>query len=411
MTRMARRGRFTRRTRAEWRARAAFALGAAVLGYVGTAHSLAHVIKRADPVRAHAIAPWDARLTAASAERRLVNDQRPAAQTETARLARLALRQSPTALSAITTLGLQAQARGRSADARRLFAYAETLSRRDLQTQLWAIEDSVARSDIPGVLHHYDLALRTHIRASDLLFPVLTGALAQAEVRDALAATLAKRPGWGEYFINYATFNGADARANLLLLRKLERIGWNVPERARSSVINALIKGGFVDDAWSYYALVKRGVDRRSSRDVNFTAEIDSPSMLDWVVNESGVNGSIQRRAGTGFFVFDAPSSVGGSVLQQMQLLPAGTYRIESHGSGIEQREHSLPYWVLTCGDGREIGRLVIPNSMQGDGRSVGRFVVPTNCPTQILSLTIRPSDEIAGVSGQINWIRLDPIS
>ncbi|MFV3517295.1 hypothetical protein ACNJD8_22045, partial [Mycobacterium tuberculosis] len=75
------------------------------------------------------------------------------------RIARQALVQDPTAVAAVATLGINAQLRGDTGPARRIFAYANQLSRRDLRTQLWAIEDAVSRNDIPGVLNNYDIAL------------------------------------------------------------------------------------------------------------------------------------------------------------------------------------------------------------------------------------------------------------
>lgn len=84
-----------------------------------------------------------------------------ARRREADRLARLALRQDPTAVAALATLGLNAQIRGDTNSARRYFAYSDKLSRRSLTTRLWAIEDAVARDDIPAALRNYDVALRT----------------------------------------------------------------------------------------------------------------------------------------------------------------------------------------------------------------------------------------------------------
>src|SRR3546814_17422634 len=72
---------------------------------------------------------------------------------------------------------------GDRAGGERLLAYSQTLSRRDLRTQLMAIELAVARDDIPSALRHYDIALRTKKNAPDLLFPVLTSALTNPTIR------------------------------------------------------------------------------------------------------------------------------------------------------------------------------------------------------------------------------------
>src|SRR3546814_9359723 len=93
---------------------------------------------------------------------------------------------------------------GDRAGGERLLAYSQTLSRRDLRTQLMAIELAVARDDIPSALRHYDIALRTKKNAPDLLFPVLTSALTNPTIRTELVKTLGGRPTWSHDFISHA---------------------------------------------------------------------------------------------------------------------------------------------------------------------------------------------------------------
>lgn len=389
-------------------ARIALAVLVAVVCYLAVAHSLAQSVKRNDLIRARTLAPWDARLTAALAEQRLAELQQPADEARTNQLARQALRLDATAVAAVATLGWQAQAHGRVDQARRWFDYAEALSRRDLQTQLWKIEDAVGRGDVPAALRHYDIALRTNNQASDVLFPILAAAVTQPDVRHGLSATLLRRPPWGAYFINYLTFKGPDPRANMDLLVRLQGAGWPVPERARSSLVNALVKANAVEEAWGYYAQVRPGANRRMSRDPVFRSRIDPPSVLDWVVADGDASGSIQHGEAGSFFDFAVSPSVGGPLLQQMQLLPPGGYRLEGRSSRIEQPGRSLPYWLLACRDGRELGRVVVP-AARDQGVFRGQFVVPSDCPAQTLVLIARPSDDISGVVGQIDQVQLSP--
>ena len=44
------------------------------------------------------------------------------------------------------------------------------------------------------------------------------------------------------------------------------------------------------------------------------------------------------------------------------------------------------------------------------EGMFVGRFTVPADCAAQLLSLVVRPSDAIAGASGQIDRVQLAPL-
>lgn len=408
---MARRVSFARRSRTEWGVRIAIVSLAAVLGYLSLVSCFANLIAGSDPARGHELAPWDGRITAALAERQFVDHPEPGAQSQSAQLARLALRQDPTAVSAVSTLGYQAQLRNDPIQTRRLFGFAQKLSRRHLQTHLWAIEDAVGRGDLAGALQHYDMALRTSRAASDLLFPIMLSALAQSDVRQHLVSTLRLRPVWGPDFISYVSAKPGDPRAIASFFIALRRAGISLPADTTIAGVNGLIAIGAFDDAWSFYAMTRRDADHSRSRDPYFVTDATTPSVFDWTpVNDASVSTSIQRGPKGGIFEFGVPPGVGGALLQQMQVLPVGSYRIEGHSIGIEQPDRSLPYWVLTCRDGREVGRVVVPNSTQTGGRFVGQLNVPANCPEQTLALMARSSDDVSGVSGQIDFMRLLPV-
>ena len=396
-----------RRSPKDWMVRLALAAVAAVLGYYSVTFSIAQVVVRRDPALAYRLAPYDGRITASYATS-LAGDgatvQDPGHADE---LAKRALRQNPTAVGALATLGINAEVRGDKRAARRYFTYAQKLSRRDLRTQLWMIEDSVQRGDVPGTLHQYDITLRVFQRLADMLYPVLASACGDPVVRTELIKTLVRKPLWGESFINFVAGNSPDPRSTAALFVGLRRAGLTVPETARSGAVNALIAAGQLDAAWSYYATVQPGADRRRSRDTQFAAGLVMPSQLDWIpLNDCGLTTSIQGSV----FDFAAPASVGGAMLQQFQLLPPGRYRLTGHSVSIEQAEDARPFWVLSCRDGRELGRVEVPNSATANGVFSGTFSVPADCPVQTLILIARPSDAISGLSGQFDRVALAPL-
>lgn len=401
-----------RRSPIEWSARIVLALTAAVLGYSAVVHSLAMVLRTVSPEQAHALAAWDGRITASLSEKFSELGAGAAQRAEANRLALLALRQDATAVAAVATLGLNAQARGDIESARRFFAYSDKLSRRDLRTRLWGIEDAVARDDIPNALRQYDIALRTSRSAPDLLYPVLASAIADADIATALVKTLATRPAWTQSFIEFAAGNGTDPRATAQLFREVSGAAVPISDSARAMVINRLIARQLFDDAWAYYSSYSH-VDRRRARDPQFTVNLSTPSPFDWVPmgGDSGIATSIQGNAQRGVFDFSAPASVGGVLLQQMQMLPPGDYLIEGRSAGIDQPEGSRPYWALTCLEGRELSRLTLPNSAQDEGMFRGRLAVPSGCPVQYLRLVARPSNSVGGLSGQINEVALLPVN
>lgn len=406
---MARRIKWMNRSAGSWIIRSTLASIAAILGYVSVMHSLANVLVEADPVRAHLLATSDGPITAALAQKLFTEQPTPNDKALLVQLAQAALQEDPTAVSAVATLGLQASLRGEVVHARRLFDYAQRLSRRDISTQLWEIEDAVGRDDIPAALHHYDIALRTTQAASDLLFPILAAALDQSVIRENLVRTLRQQPTpqWAPGLIFYLAANGGEPHAIAQFFWEVRQARVPLPAEAVPSAVKGLIAADAVEDAWHFYEKMRHGVDRKISRDPRFAANLSAPSLFDWVpVNDGKTATSLENTA----FNFSVPTATGGPLLQQMQVLPAGVYRLEGHASGIMQDKNSLPYWALTCRNGHELGRVILANSTRAGSAFGGQFNVPRDCPVQTLSLFARPSDAVSGVSGQIDRVQLQPV-
>lgn len=126
-------------------------------------------------------------------------------QTEDwASASRASLKEGALSAGALRILGFVRSGDKRTADARKLMMLSEKVSRRDLYTQVWLIEDAVGRGDIAQALRHYDRALSVHPEASGQLFPILAGALDALEVRAPLASYVrASRP-WAIDFVGFA---------------------------------------------------------------------------------------------------------------------------------------------------------------------------------------------------------------
>lgn len=403
---MADRSALARRSFADWSVRVALALALTVTGYSATTRAWAYAMRKKQPERAQMLAPHDARVIAAMSENLSGREATPADRKRADILARAALRRDPLALPAVGTLGLNALYRGDAAAAKRWFEYAQRLSRRDLRTQLWAIEYAVGKDDVSGAVRHYDIALRTSTSAADLLFPVLRSAIADATIRAALLRTLAARPSWSERFISEAASADGDVEATALLFQDLARAGVKVPDRAQVLVIARLVAANKLVAAWNYYAVIRPESDRRASRDPNFTADIVEPTAFDWQSSyDSGITVSVQR----GLVDFAAPPAIGGLLLRQLQLLPPGVYILDGRAAGIDQNGKARLYWMLTCIGGRELGRIQMPDSAEANGRFAGQFAVPADCPAQYLSLNARASDEKNELTGQIERASLRP--
>jgi hypothetical protein len=412
-----------RRSNVEWGVRLLLTAVAGVIGYGAVAHSVARALPDQKRDQALRLAPHDAWLLAEEARAQMIAEagRIPAARSNAEALSRLrgaealayeALKRDSTAIPAVTTLGTLAQLRGDLPKARRWMQYSERLSRRDLTTQLWLIEDAVGREDIAGALHHYDIALRVKRGASDLLFPVLTQASTDPEIAPKLVQTLSAKPVWGEQFIAFAASKTPTPAATARLFLALRRADVPISDAASGALIEALITKGQVEEAWAYFSQIRPHADRTRSRDPNFTAAVTRASHFDWVTagDGSGLFASIQRSGDGGLLDFAAPAGASGTLVWQLQMLPAGRYLLEGQSIGIDQPARSRPYWLLTCrADGRELGRVTMPNSAENNGRFVGQVTVPPGCSAQMLVFIAPGSDEVGGLTGQIEHVQLRP--
>jgi hypothetical protein len=401
---MVRDGSQNARSGREWVLRGVLALALLMLAGMSLARTAGVVFYKGNAELGHQLAPWDGRVTAFLARSLASSSASERQRARSDDLARRALRQEPTAIAATTALGINALTRNDTPEARVAFGYALSLSRRDLPTQLWAIEDAVARDDVPGALRHYDFALRSSRHAPDLLFPILATAIQDPKVRQAVVTVLLGKPRWSDAFVEFLADRGPRPEASALLLLDMRRSGLVVPAGPQAELVDLLARSVSPDRAWAYFAQIRSGATRDQSRDPQFNVNEAARTTFDWSPLEvPGASSSIQRGDKGGVYDFSVPPSLDGPILQQKQLLPQGAYRLEGISQNIDRSSGQPgPYWVLRCEDGRELGRVDVPAPGRQDGAFSGRIVVPQGCPRQVLTFVARSTGAPAGVSGQI---------
>jgi hypothetical protein len=273
-------------------------------------------------------------------------------------LAAAVVRREPANVTAIRSLGAAAAISDPfNAKAARLFSYAESLSRRDLPTQLWLIERAVAKNDIPDALVHYDRALRTNVAARDILIPVLADAAKQPAVSIPLAQMLAGRPLWWTEFADKFIY-ASDAPSPLALIMGRLRLNRDEPGERNflSQTMVSLIQGGAPDKA---YALFKQAGGRDATNvDMVRDGGFDGPvgiAPFDWAfVDEADLAAVRERRddgAGSWVLSLTAQNGRSGVVARQLLMLPAGQYRLGGRGGDIANDNAATPTISLICAD------------------------------------------------------------
>jgi O-antigen ligase len=377
--------------KAGWALRGVIALClVAGLGWVTMGVTASLVFGRTRPALVLGWWPFDSAARATAAAQVLESARpEPDALAEAAENARAALRRSALNVVATRTLGLIAIMRGEEREASRLMRYSETLSRRDLPTQLWLIETNVQRNDIAGALLHYDHALRTSTTARDLLFPILTAAAANADVGPSLARLIAQRPPWWREFATHLIAEGEDPRGieSIIVAARLD-LG-DVEERGLlAGAIVRLVQLRGYEQANRLYRRA-RGADAALVRNGDFEAE-NRFVPLDWVLSETGTSAGImepQARGGRALLFAVQSGSGGSTVARQLLLLRPGRYRFSVIAGNISGPIEDRPRVTLACVQTEEgFLDLRLPPS-PAEGRPLFQDFVVGNesCPAQWL--------------------------
>lgn len=390
--------------RLRWGVAAAFL----VLALLSARDALAWIAVAAAPATAASLAPGNGVVSAAAAQEVLISARTPQERARAVGMARRALRSDPTATDALTVLGLDAQARGRTEEARQVFSYSLKLSRRELQPRLWSIEEAVTRGDIPTALRSYDIAARTARESHEILFPILNAALREPVIRAELTKLMKTQPTWEDDFLDTAANSTADPKSTATffgLAAQQGAIDFN--KTRQSAIIRSLVTVGDFKAAWGMYLRLHQQASATRSRDSRFIGVGAPPTPFDWSVGtqqELSASLGTARRPGLDFAL---PGGVGGTIVTQHQMLSSGTYRLDARIIDISPFDARLAF-SLQCADGRTIGTLERLGKNLGTTWALkGEFVVPANCTTQVLSLSARPNDDPSGVSGSVTFAQL----
>ena len=222
---------------------------------------------------------------------------------------------------------------------------------------------------------------------------------------------LANEPNWGAAFLTFAATSGSDPLALTQLIREGSKANLPIDANIRTNLVNSLVAKGLVGPAWDYYSSFRGTSSKARSRDPEFVlTDNEARTAFDWALGTStGTSTAMLSKGDSGVFDFAAAPGSGGLLLQQLQVLPAGIYRLEGTSAGIDLPERSRPYWSLSCIDGRELGRVVVPDPQRNAALFGGRMTVPSDCPVQTLALIARPVEGLTGLTGQIESVQLAP--
>ena len=381
--------------------------GILLFSYASLRRSIAWSLREHHIELAYEMAPDDARVAAAWASWKYSFGEKISERGPAVAAAKTALRRDATAVQAVATLALDAEADGERSRALALARFAQFLSRRDLRTQLFLLQAAVEANDISTAMTHYDYVLRTSDQGPSLLFPVLRSAIAYPEVRASLIRTLTGSPPWGRLYLYDLADKGPNYDAGGALLIELRKAGVVVPGDVEDRLITRLVERGDIGAAWRVYHARFPEVSPEGIRDGNFETQRSS-SPFDWTVSAgSGASALVS----SGRLEYGTVFGAGGVAARQLLVLPQGRYRLSGGSRAPGSEESSLPAWRVRCIDGTVLGEFAFATNATGGTDFADNFSVPKGCEAQWLELVVPPGNGVGGDHGTIEKVKLEPIN
>jgi hypothetical protein len=373
------------------------------LAWLSFIHAVANVTWQQNPDMALRFVPDHPLALSRKADELFAEKQDPATLARVEAMAKESLRGGALNPVAIRLLGYVADVRGDRKRARELMLLSQKVSRRDFGTQLWLIEDAVARGDKKQALFHYDIAMRTTPSSHAILFPTLAGALDDPEVRKGLAPYVKAAPGWLPGFLN-ETINTSENPANLAdVLVKAGRLPDRDDYRSYSNALLGQLaaKGKF--PAFRQYYLSLNGSKAgalESARLGRLTVNLPY-SQAGWqLVDSPAIGGSFSApdKAGRSSLLAFAGSGERGELMRKYLFLKPGSYQFSALYDAQEAAPDSEIRWDLQClsAAGNSSKWFTTSPVRKGRASDVQEFTLGAECPYQMLQL------QLAGGSGQL---------
>ncbi len=373
------------------------------LAWLSFIHAVANVTWQQNPDMALRFVPDHPLALSRKADELFAERQDPATLAKVEAMAKQSLRGGALNPVAIRLLGYVADVRGNKEKAREFMLLSQKVSRRDFGTQLWLIEDAVARDDKKQALYHYDIAMRTTPSSHGILFPTLIGALNDPEVRHELVPFVRQAPEWLLPFLNVAV-GTVENPANLAdVLVKAGRLPEQDNYRSYSNLLLGQLaaKGKFPAFRQYYLSLAGNRSSTFASASLgNDTVNLRYPAAGWQLVDNPSIGGGFVPSGKKGYYSLTAFAGSGerGELMRKYLFLRPGNYSFLARYQAQEEASDSEIRWDLQClSESGNIARWFAATPVrQGRFNTTQDFTIGADCSNQMLIL------QVAGGSGQL---------
>jgi hypothetical protein len=399
---------------------AKFVLWFSIVGYVAWLsfiHAVANITWQQNPDMALRFVPDHPLALSRKADELFAEKQDSATLSKVEAMAKQSLRGGALNPVAIRLLGYVADVRGDRNRARELMLLSQKVSRRDFGTQLWLIEDAVARGDKKQALYHYDIAMRTTPSSHLVLFPTLAGALADPDVRKGLVPYVRSAPQWLPPFISEAIFSVENPA---ILAEALVESGGLPDTEIYRSLANTLLlqlaaKREFSAFRQYYSSLPKSNTASLQTVALGkLTVNLQYAAAGWQVADNAAIGGGFSTPGKNGKQTLTAFAGSGerGEMMRKILFLTPGKYMFQASYTAIESSADAEIRWDLQCPNAGGPVRIwyTVDRLKRGRFNSSQDLDIPADCPYQILVLQLAGGSSQTGMEFTLNSLSLTRI-
>ncbi len=387
-----------------------FQLVLLILGTLGLAvatgvNAVENAARAGNPSATLRTSPRDAGALAAQADALLLSPDGKLDHGRALQLSRAALKDQAVEPRALRMLAFALDKPPTEAQTAKLIDLSARVSRRDLWARIWLNEKSAISGDVRATLGHYDIALRTSpTSGGQLMFPILSAALAEAEVQNELAPYIKKDAPWILGFVQYVTANQKELRPLANTIVKAGGFPSNPKYASQNIAVMRLLENGAAYTELRQIHAATKGADPKSL----VTAEL-SPANTDpkfagiaWTFPESqGARASAALIDGKHRIIAIAAPSSRAVVARKLLYLPPGSYAFTSVTRFISTSPSASAQWVLKCGGGASASAMTINFTPATTAPLAASLSIRPGCAPQYLDLFIRT--ESGGSDTELN--------
>lgn len=388
--------------------------GAAVLvvWLLVTTFTASSVMAVYSPARALTLNPFNATVKAQMASD-LVYATGDASQTgAAARLSREALDGNPMLPAAYRMIGLDNARHGKPV--KPAIMAATYLTRRDYVANLWLIEDAVKRGRMDQAMTDVDASLRTSRRGQALLFPILSKAIAEPEMKPQFVRLFRPAPDWLPSFLSYyiGTKQKAVPLAQVILsVRKDLPPSFGQLDRTLISMM--VVQHDF--DAARAYERQIAGAGRKAGTAIvhhgRFQEEGPYPP-IDWhLIRESAYGSDIAKDAKGNRLVVVSDEERPNLVARQLIQLTPGSYRFATRGRLVTSNDDASAVWQVACAEQDKSGVFASIKYARGVAADPVDFSVPNGgCRNYWVGLIVAGGFGTSALQAEFQQVDLQPV-